>query len=321
MTREPPRPAWWRWPLVPIGLLAVGPLLVGCTAAEGTQPATDPDGARVTVVATMSIVGDLAAQVGGADVDVEVIVPVGADPHTFEPRPEDARRLEEADLIVSNGAGLEERWLDDMIARSDAVHVALADGLEPRVLEEGEDAGEPDPHMWNDPVLVRDAYLPRLLGALVDVHPEAAADLRARAEECTAELDALDGWIRAAVATVPAGDAKLVTTHDAFAYFGERYGLTVVGTLYGVSTEIEPSAAEVTELVDAIRDEAVPAVFVETLTSPELMQRVAREADVTLGDDLLGDSVGAQDGTDTYAGMIRANVRAIVEGLGGEVPR
>ena len=306
-------------PLVALVLLAG--LAAGCEEATGEESGWEGGEAPLDVVATMTIVGDLAEQIGGDAVDVDVVVPVGADPHTFEPRPSDAETVEGADFLVSNGAGLEERWLNDMLARSDGTHVALAEGIDPRTFEEGEDAGEPDPHLWNDPVLVRDGYVPALVDALAEALPDDEVEgLSERAEAYTAELDALDAWAAEAVATIPAEQRKLVTTHDAFGYFGQRYGVDVVGTLYGVSTETEPSPAEVTGLVEAIRDEVVVAVFVETLTSPELMERVADEAGVELGEDLLGDSVGEEEGTDTYVGMMRANISAIVEGLGGEPP-
>ncbi len=302
-------------------LLLLGALAAGCEEATGEETGSGSAEGPLAVVATMTIVGDLAEQVGGDAVDVEVVVPVGADPHTFEPRPADAETVEGADFLVSNGAGLEERWLADMLARADAEHVALAEGLDPRIFEEGEDVGEPDPHFWNDPVVVRDHYVPTLVDALAEALPEEEADaLAARAEAYTAELDALDAWAAEAVATIPAEQRKLVTTHDAFAYFGERYGVEVPGSLYGVSTESEPTPAEVTELVETIREEEVVAVFVETLTSPELMERVADEAGVALGEELLGDSVGEEAGTDTYVGMMVANISAIVEGLGGQPP-
>lgn len=296
-------------------LLVLAALLLGC--AEQPEPQADA-AAPLRVVATMSIVADLTEQVGGDLVHIDVIVPVGADPHTYEPRPGDAQLVEDADLLVSNGAGLEERWLQDMLARSDAIHAELAGDLEPRIFTEGEDVGEPDPHMWNDPILVRDGYLPVLVTALKEALPdEQADDVAERAETYTEELSTLDADLAAAVDTIPDGNRKLVTTHDAFTYFGARYGVTVSGTLYGVSTEVEPSAAEVSELIEVIRDEQVPAVFIETLTDPALMERVASEAGVALGRELLGDSVGEEPGTDTYVGMMRANVGAIVEGLGG----
>ena len=305
-----------------VAATAIAVLALASTGCDDGDVAAEEAAGPLSVVATMSIVADLTEQVGGDLVEVETIVPTGADPHTFEPRPGDARLVEQADLLVSNGAGLEERWLSDMLERAGARHVALAADLDPRRFEEGDDAGEPDPHMWNDPLLVRDGYLPALTDALAEALPrDAAEEVAARAEAYTADLDELDAWIADAVATIPEDHRKLVTTHDAFAYFGQRYGVEVVGTLYGVSTEVEPSPAEVAELVDAIRDEGVVAVFIETLTSPELMERVASEAGVELGDDLLGDSVGEEPGTDDYLGMMRANVGAIVEGLGGEDPR
>lgn len=283
--------------------------------AGGAGAAED---APVQVVATMSIVADLAAKVGGDRVEVDTIVPVGVDPHTFEASPSDAAGVEQADLVVANGSGLEEAWLLDMVGGRDAPVAVLTDGLEPLRGTVGHDDDEPDPHMWNDPVLVR-TYVERLVDALTEVDPEGADHYADEAAGVLAELDALDEWVRAGVETIPADHRKLVTTHDAFSYFGERYGLEIVGTLYGVSTEVEPSPTDVARLVESVRDAGVPTIFIESLTDPALMERVAAEAGVEVGDELLGDSVGeAGSGAETYDAMLRHNARAIIEGLGGQ---
>lgn len=310
-------------------LLAAIVLLAACAADGDAEPSPVATAADVggdapadplRVVATMSVVGDLAEQVGGERVEVEVIVPVGADPHTFEPTPSDAASLEGAQLVVANGAGLEEGWLLRMVEGHEAPLVLLAEGLDLLVVEEGEDAGEVDPHLWNDPVLIYE-YVDALLGAYLEADPDGEEDYRANADAYREVLDALDAWIAQGVETIPSDQRLLVTTHDAFSYFGERYGLTIPGTLYGVSTENEPSAAAVADLVTAIREAGVPTVFVETLANPQLMQRVADESGAEVGDELLGDSVGDPgSGAETYEGMMRYNVTAIVTGLGGEVP-
>lgn len=322
-----PRPAIVR--LAALLLLPALALTAACAAddagdtdavAGATQSGEDAPGDPLQVVATMSIVGDLAEQVGGDLVEVEVIVPVGADPHTFEPTPSDAATLEGAQLVVANGAGLEEGWLLSMVEGQQAPLVLLAEGLDLLIVEEGEDAGEVDPHLWNDPVMIYE-YVDALLSAYLEVDPDGEEVYRANAEAYREVLDELDAWIIEAVETIPPEQRLLVTTHDAFSYFGERYGLTIPGTLYGVSTENEPSAGAVADLVTAIREAGVPTVFVETLANPQLMQRVADESGAEVGDELLGDSVGDPgSGAETYEGMMRYNVNAIVTGLGGEVP-
>ena len=304
--------------------LAAAGLLTACSAAAGGQEAQDPEAAEeapVHVIATMSIVADLAEHVGQERVRVDTIVPVGADPHTFEASPSDAAGVEQADLIIANGSGLEEAWLLEMVSGRDTPVALLTDGLEPLQGTVGHDDDEPDPHMWNDPLLVT-SYVDNLVEALTEVDPEGGQTYAAQASAYMDDLEALDEWVRAGVESIPPDQRKLVTTHDAFSYFGQRYGFEIVGSLYGVSTEVEPSPTNVAELVADVREAGVPAIFVESLTDPTLMERVAGEAGVELGDELLGDSVGDPgSGTDTYDGMLRHNARAIIEGLGGEVER
>jgi len=152
--------------------------------------------------------------------------------------------------------------------------------------------------------------------ALIAFDPPGRATYEANAARYLRELETLHRWIQQQVAQIPPERRKLVTTHDAFRYFGHRYGFKVVGTIWGISTEDEPSAQEIARLVEAIRRERVPAVFVETTINPKLMERVAREAGVRIGPKLYGDSLGPPgSGADTYVGMMRHNVRAIVEAL------
>lgn len=276
----------------------------GSSAAQGDRP---------RAVATINVIGDMVAEVAGDRLEVTSVVPLGGDPHTYEATPADARLLSDADIAFRNGLGLE-RWLDqlvDVTAGDDPV-VTVTAGLEAARDEEG----AVDPHLWMDPVLVA-SYVEVIRDGLVEFDPDGAGTYEANAERYLAELDDLDAWIAEQVASLPPERRKLVTTHDAFRYYGERYGLEVVGTIWGISTEREPSAEEVRELVDAVTEHDVPAVFVETTVSPRLMERVARDARVRLGEPLYGDSLGeAGSGADTYLGMMRANTRAIVSALG-----
>ena len=196
--------------------------------------------------------------------------------------------------------------------------MTLTDGLVPLVQDSGDYAGDPDPHLWMDPALARH-YAMQNRDALTALDPTRAAEYEANAHAYLVELAELDRWIAARVATIPAAQRKLVTTHDAFRYFGVRYGLDVVGTIWSISTEREPSAAEIRALVDAIRRHRVPTVFVETTINPKIMEGIARDAGAEVGAPLYGDSVGDPgSGAETYVGMMRANTRAIVRGLGGD---
>ncbi|HUG24690.1 metal ABC transporter solute-binding protein, Zn/Mn family [Piscinibacter sp.] len=278
-------------------------------AAEPAKPAA---------VATISILADFVRAVAGDTLVVESVVPVGGDPHTYEPVPSDARRLASAAIVFRNGLGLE-RWLDKLIgeARPDRPVVTLTEGFASLRVTEGAYAGDPDPHAWMDPhIAVR--YVDAVERSLRTLYPRHAATYAANAARYREQLDVLDRDIRALMNSVPQAQRQLVTTHDAFRYFARRYGLNMVASIWGISTETEPSAREVARIVGAIRKSGVPAVFVETTINPKLMQRIAAEARVRIGEPLYGDSVGAPgSGAASYLGMMRANAQAIARGLSG----
>ncbi|MDR7417257.1 MAG: metal ABC transporter substrate-binding protein [Armatimonadota bacterium] len=290
-------------------LLAI--LLAACAA-----PAADPASGRPRVVATINILADLTRQVAGDRLEVSSLLPVGADPHTYEPVPRDVQRIAEAQVVVYNGLKLE-KWLEKLLENAGGrfVLVEATRGLQPAVQETGPYRGDPDPHLWMDPVFAQ-VYVRNIRDALVAFDPAGRAEYEANARRYLQELERLHRWIREQIQQIPPARRKLVTTHDAFRYFGHRYGFQVVGTIWGISTEDEPSAQEIARLVDRIRRERVPAVFVETTINPKLMERVAREAGVRIGGKLYGDSLGpAGRGADTYIGMMRHNVKTIVEAL------
>lgn len=287
-------------------------LLVG-----GTSSAARTSG-PVKAVATTTVLADFVAAVGGPHVRVEPIVRVGGDPHVYAPGPSDARRVTDAHIVFCNGLGLE-RWLNKLIGVSQDVKsvITLTHGLRPVVQRHGAYTGYPNPHMWMDPTLA-EWYVEQVRDALVSLDPVHTADYERNARAYLDQLSELDHWIAAQISTIPRQRRRLVTTHDGFRYFGDRYDVDIAGTIWSISTERAPSAKDVQGLIEAVRREGVPTVFVETTVSPTLMERVAREAGAKLGDVLFADSVGAPgSGTATYLGMMRANARAIVHGLGG----
>lgn len=282
----------------------------------GCAPAPAPSATRPKAVATINILAGFVSQVAGDRVEVVSLIPVGGDPHTYEPVPRDVQKVAEAQIVFYNGLGLE-KWLEELIENAGGrrLSVELTRGLRPALQTEGRYRGDPDPHLWMDPVFAKQ-YVLNARDALRSFDPAGASTYEANAARALRELDALHAWIQEQVTRIPAHRRKLVTTHDAFRYFGQRYGFRVVGTIWGISTEDEPSAQEIARLVDRIRAEGVPAVFVETTINPKLMERVAREAGVRIGQKLYGDSLGPPgSGADTYVGMMRHNVRAIVEAL------
>lgn len=280
-------------------------------AAPADKPAEKP-----VAVASISILADFVRAVAGDALVVESLVHVGGDPHTYEPLPSDARRLARAAIVFRNGLGLE-RWLDKLVDAGGTSRpvVTLTDGIASLRVASGAYAGAPDPHAWMDPVLALQ-YVAMVERSLAATFPRHAAAFAANATRYRAELAALDAEIKATLAVVTPERRQLVTTHDSFGYFSRRYGLTLVASIWGISTETEPSARELARIVEAIRASAVPAVFTETTINPKLMKRIAADAQVKLGAPLYGDSVGAPgSGADTYLGMMRANARAIARGL------
>ncbi|NJL46258.1 MAG: zinc ABC transporter solute-binding protein [Leptolyngbyaceae cyanobacterium SM2_5_2] len=302
-------------------ILGVG--LVGCDTTEGGESAATPDGSagdKLVVVATSTILADWAAEVGGEQIELTSILQPGADPHLYEPVPADSVAFEQADLILYNGYNLEPNLIRLLNATGvKAQRVAVGEVVPPLDLAKS-GSTVPDPHVWGDasngvPMVeaIRDEF--------IALAPEHKAIFSQNAATYIQELNQLHGWIAAQTATIPPSQRQLVTTHDAFQYYANAYGLTVAGTLIGLSTEEQPSARTVQQLVESIQALGVPAIFAETTINPDLTTTVATEAGVALADaKLYSDSLGApgSDG-DTYITMMVANTRAITANLGGAV--
>jgi ABC-type Zn uptake system ZnuABC Zn-binding protein ZnuA len=293
-----------RWPVGILGL-SLGVALAACTSGS----AADDD--RLSVVVSMSIIGDFAEQVGGEEVEVLSLVPVGADPHVYEPTPSDARAIQDADLVLGNGVGLEP-WFDALVAGSGREVVTLTDRIAHVVIDDEE--GEPDPHLWMVPPFAA-VYVEVIAEELASLDPDNATTYAGAADAYVAELEQLDEELSEQLSEIDEDRRLLVTPHDAYSYFADHYGFEVE-TVVGVTTEEEPSAARVQALVDVLRRQDVPTVFVESTVNPAVIERIAADADVEVGAPLYGDSVGEEgSGAEDYRGMMRANVRALVEGL------
>jgi manganese/zinc/iron transport system substrate-binding protein len=271
---------------------------------------------RPLVVCTTTMITDLARQISAGRADVVGIMKAGEDPHVYEPRPLDAVTIAKADVLLRNGLHLE-GTLADIIRnklRPGAVDAALAE--DPRIVPRASKqyAGAPDPHCWFN---VRHfmVYAERARDALIQADPEGRAAYAKAAAAYLQELDALDRWVRKQLETIPRSRRVLVTSHDAFEYFGAAYDVEVHGVI-GISTEQEPRPQDVESLVRIVRDRGVKAVFVETSVSPALnalVQRVSERTGVKVGGTLYSDSLGEPGGpAGTYAGMIRHNVKTIV---------
>jgi len=243
----------------------------------------------------------------------------GADPHVYEPVPADSQVLEKADLILYNGYNLEPGLIRLMNAAGlRGRKVPVGEVVKPLELDKGSEI-VPDPHVWGN---VENSILMvnSIRDALIELSPEDKENFIQNAARLTAELKQLDTWIGQQIQTIPDERRKLVTTHDAFQYYGRAYGLSIVGTLIGISTEEQPSAQTVQRLVEAVKAAGVPAIFAETTINPALITTVAEEAGVKLAPrQLYSDSIGAPGSEgDSYIKMMEANTRTIVEALGGK---
>jgi zinc/manganese transport system substrate-binding protein/manganese/iron transport system substrate-binding protein len=287
-------------------LLVVASGLTACTAAPGASPSSG----ALQVVTTTTVFADLVKQVGGARTEVSSIVPLGVGPEDYEPRTGDSRKLADAELIVSNGVGLDD-FLDGLISSTatQADRLVLGDGI-PAIEAEG----EPNPHFWLDPSLVVQHYLPKITAKLTELDPAGKATFEQNADAYRKQVEELDTSLKAKVAEIPAGQRKLVTFHDAFPYFARHFGFELVGVIVE-NVGQDPSAGELAELVGAVRAAGVKAVFSEAQFSPKLAETLATEAGIekvvtTLYNDALGDPPA-----DTYLGMMQWNVEQVVAAL------
>lgn len=275
----------------------------------------------VPVLATVGMIGDLAAQVGGDCAAVQVLIGPGNDPHLYQPRASDIARLQGAEVVLHLGLNLEGR-LGQVLGRlSDSRQVvALGEVAVPAAELLVADAA-PDPHLWMD-VALWSRLVPVLRDTLAEARPDCAEGLAERAGALQAELAALDDWAAQSLATVPEERRVLVTAHDAFGYFARAYGVQQLA-IQGFSTESEASVADIRAVAAEVVAAGVPAVFVESTINPRSVQAMleavaAQGGAAELGGALFSDAMG-EAGTPegTYVGMIRSNVRTIVQALGG----
>lgn len=268
---------------------------------------------RIPVVATFTILADFVREVGGDRVDVASIVGPDGDAHVYDPTPADARRLASARLIVENGLGLE-GWISRLAkaSGSKAPVVVATTGIKPR--KHADAHGGVDPHAWQD-VGNAKIYVANIRDGLVRVDPEGKAGYEARARDYLAKLDALDAEIRAAIARIPPDRRRIVSTHDAFGYFAQDYGLEFAAPA-GVSTEGDVSARDVAKIIAQIKREKFPAVFLENVSDPRLIERIGRETGAKVGGALYSDALSPPGGpAGTYIDMARHNISELTKAL------
>ena len=290
--------------------IAFGGTCLAFALAGCASPATTGSPA-LTVVTTTTVFADIVRNVGGDRVAVRSIIPPGVGPEDYEPKPDDAKALQGVDLVVSNGVGLDD-FLDRLVgtnASDTAARLVLGDGIPTIDVD-----GEPNPHFWLDPSLVRRYYVPAIAAKLTSIDPAGANVYAANADAYATSLMTLDDELVADVGTIPAADRKLVTFHDAFPYLARHFGFDVVGVILPNPGQ-EPSAGELASLVETVRAAGVRAVFSESQFSPALARTLASEAGIsevvtTLYTDALGPAPA-----DTYVGLMRWDLDHIAAAL------
>ena len=302
-----------------VSALAVS--LVACAGGGGTE--------GLQVVVSDPPLTDLVGRVAGPDVEVRGLVPLGADGHTYEPRPEDARALARADVYIENGLGLNPAVTEFAYQNypEGTPHVSLAQVIPqnevistetPEQIEAHGHAHNFNAHLWPDLIYAK-RYVLRIGEVLAEADPAGAAGYRRRAAALSSELDRLDAAVRAAVATIPQPNRKLVVYHDSWSYFGRRYGLPVLGAIQPTDFS-EPSAAEVRATIDQVRAAGVPAFFGSEVFPSDVLDTIAEETGARYVADLSDDRLPGDPGDPehSYVGMMVANTRAIVSALGGD---
>lgn len=293
-------------------------VLVGLVLVSCGPPPTTGDG--IKVAATTTLIGDVARQIGGEHIVLSVLLPVGTDPHTFEPRPQDVAALNEAQVVLINGLGLEEAMQPVLAANVKGTLVDLSQGIEviPFSPQDGNAAGDhvtSDPHTWTDPKNVM-VWAKTIASALGKADPANAATYQANAETYIRDLTALDSWIRQQVEQIPPEQRKLVTDHEVLGYFARQYGFEQVGLVVpAISTSAAPSAQELAVLEDAIGAQGVRAIFVGKDINPALASQVAQDTGVKLVYLYSGSLSEAGGPADNYLDFMRFNVESMVGAL------
>jgi zinc/manganese transport system substrate-binding protein len=272
---------------------------------------------KIKVVATMSIIGDLVKNVGGERVEVTALVGPNSDTHAFSPTPGDAKTLGAAKVVFINGLGLE-GWIPRLVKASGtkAATVTVTAGVASRKAAadgHGHDHGS-DPHAWQSVANVK-LYVGNIRDGLKKADPAGASAYDANAKAYLEKLDALDREVKAEIGKIPADRRKIITTHDAFGYFSAAYGIQFIAPL-GVSAESEPSARDLAKIIGQVKRQKIPAVFLENISHPRMMEQIARESGAKIGGTLYSDALSDASGpAATYIDMMRNNVTEIAKAL------
>lgn len=257
---------------------------------------------KLNVIASFSIIGDMVAQVGGDNINLKVLVKADGDVHEYEPTPADAGALAKADIVFINGLGLE-GWVERLVKSADYKGQIIT--LTDKVVTLPH-----DPHAWQNPQIAI-LYVEAITEALVKADPLHAAFYQQNRENYSRQLEALDKWTRAEIAKVPASQRKVISTHDAFQYFAREYGIAFIAPL-GISTDSQPSAADLARITDQIRQSNIRAVFLENMTDSRLIRQLEKDTGIAIGGTLYSDSLSPAEPAAHYIDMFRHNVNVLV---------
>lgn len=290
-------------------LVIVSVLLMTCGMAQAER--------TVRVIASFSILGDMARNIGGDRVNVTTLVGADGDVHAYEPTPAAAKAVGEADLVIVSGLGLE-GWLDRLIKASGykGVVVVASTGVKTRKMKGEDKNGQPvaDPHAWQDIENGR-LYVNNIAQALISVDPSGTATYKTLADDYSETLDKLNTWIKSEFSAIPEQKRRMITSHDAFGYLGDAYAIDILSPM-GLSTESQPSAGEVKNLIRQIKKEKITAVFVENISDPRMIGQIAKESGATVEGELFSDALSKPDGpAPTYTSMFKNNVTKIVAAM------
>ncbi|MEW5291183.1 metal ABC transporter substrate-binding protein [Erwinia papayae] len=268
----------------------------------------------VDTVASFSVLADIVKEVGGDHVRVKSLVGFNGDPHSFEPTPQDSQALSKADVVFVSGLGLE-GWMDRLISASEykGKVIVASDGITTRKMEE-DGKTITDPHAWNS-MKNGEVYASNVMNALIAADPQDAAYFRQRGSAYLEQLEKLDKWAQSSFAAVPVAKRKVLTSHDAFGYFGERYGVSFLSPV-GFSTESEASASDVAGLITQLKKEHIRSYFIENQTDPRLVKQIAAATGAQPGGELFPEALTKKGGeADSYVAAFKHNVNAMISSM------
>ena len=314
------------------------PLLAAAVLALGVSNSANA-AEKLKTMASFSILADMVKNVGGERVDVSELVGSDGDTHEFNPTPADAKKLARADVFFVNGLGFE-GWMERLESSSGfkGATVVATTGVKARKMDEDDDAhhedaddddhdehadarhhdhGDMDPHAWQD-LANGEIYVANIRDGLIAADPDGKAVYERNAEKYIAAVKKEDAAVKAALASLPQSHRRIITSHDAFGYFGDAYGLEIVAP-EGISTASEPSAKDVAKIIRQIREDQIPAVFLENITNAKMLEQIAKESGAKIGGTLYSDALSGKDGpAPTYIDMFKHNVGTLTSALSSQ---